>query len=344
MFQVDYSTNRRKFKHLTKEKRAQIEILLKQRIPKTQIAKELGISRSTLYKELERGTVVQKDSQLREYKKYFYDAGQRVYEENRQNSKKSYKAAKVYEFLKYAEEKILNNKLSPDAVCGRAKLENKFSEMVCTKTLYNYIDMGLLKVRNIDLPLRVKRRRKTDKTRKNRRILGLSIEERPDEIENRLEFGHWEIDTIVGKKETSSVLLTIDERKTRKRHMVKIDSRSSESVEKGLKKVASIYGEKFSFIFKSITSDNGSEFAKLGSIFPDIPIYYAHPYSSFERGTNEKQNSLVRRFLPKGKSFDDISDDTIAFIEDWINNLPRKLFDYHSSAELFDTVLFDIAI
>lgn len=344
MFQKDYTTKRRKYKHLTKEKRAQIEILLKQNMPKIQIAKEIGISRSTLYRELERGTVVQIDTQLKEHKKYFYDVGQRVYEENRENSKNSFKAAKVYDFLKYAENQILQNKLSPDAVCGRAKLENKFKEIVCTKTLYNYIDMGLLKVRNIDLPLRVKRKTKRDKDRKNRRLFGLSIEQRPVEVENRVEFGHWEIDTVVGIRESSSVLLTLDERKTRRRHIVKIDSRSSESVEKGLKKIANIYGDKFSYVFKSITSDNGLEFAHLNSILPDVPIYYAHPYSSFERGTNEKQNSLIRRFLPKGKSFDNISDDYIAFIEDWINNLPRKIFNYSSSLEMFNNVLFDIAI
>lgn len=344
MFQIDCITKERKFKHLTKEKRIQIEILLKLKIPKTQIAKELGISRSTLYRELERGSVVQIDTQLKERKRYFYDVGQRVYEKNRENSKNSFKVAKVYDFLKYAESQILNNKLSPDAICGRAKLENKFREIVCTKTLYNYIDKGLLKVRNIDLPLRVKRKTKRDKDRKNRRLFGLSIEQRPTEVEDRIEFGHWEIDTVVGTKDSSSVLLTLDERKTRRRHIVKIDSRSCESIEKGLKKVAEFYGDKFSDIFKSITSDNGSEFATLNSILPDVPIYYAHPYSSFERGTNEKQNSLIRRFLPKGKSFDNISDDTIAFIEDWINNLPRKIFNYRSSLEMFNNVLFDIAI
>lgn len=344
MFQKDYTTERRKFKHLTKEKRAQIEILLKHNISKMQIAKELGISRSTLYRELECGTVVQLDTQLKEYKSYFHDVGQRVYEENRANSKNTFKFAKVHDFLKYVENQILENKLSPDAICGRAKLEKSFKNTVCTKTIYNYIDMGFLKVKNIDLPLRVKRKTKRDKVRKNRRILGLSIEKRPAEIDTREEFGHWEIDTVVGKRESAPVLLTLDERKTRRRHIVKIDSRSGESVEKGLRKIIAIYGDKFHDIFKSITSDNGSEFATLKNIFPDIPVYYAHPYSSFERGTNEKQNSLIRRFLPKSKSFDNISDDTLSMIEDWINNLPRKIFNYHSSSEMFYTVLFDIAI
>ena len=105
MSQQDYITKERKFKHLTKEKRAQIEILLRRGVPKTEIAKEIGIARSTLYNELKRGTVEQIDSEWKEYRAYFYDAGQRVYEENRKNSRNSLKFMKAYAFLQYAEER-----------------------------------------------------------------------------------------------------------------------------------------------------------------------------------------------------------------------------------------------
>ena len=344
MFQENCTTKKRKFKHLTQEKRAQIEILLKNNTPKSHIAKQLDISRSTLYREIKRGTTEQLDTNLRKYKRYFYDVGQRVYEENKSNSRNAFKFVKAYEFIKYAEKEILENKLSPDAVCGKEKLVNNFKCTVCTKTLYNYIDKGLLKVKNIDLLLRVRRKTKRDTVRKNIKVLGQSIDNRPTEANTREEFGHWEIDTIVGKREFSSVLLTLDERKTRMRHIVKINSRSSSSVEQGLKKIMAIYGDKFDAVFKSITCDNGSEFASLKEFLPNIPIYYAHPYSSFERGTNEKQNSIVRRFLSKGKSFNNISDDVISRIEAWINNLPRKIFGYHSSFEMFNSVLFHIAI
>ena len=80
------------------------------------------------------------------------------------------------------------------------------------------------------------------------------------------------------------------------------------------------------------------------ALLPETKIYYAHPYSSFERGTNEKQNSLVRRFFPKGTDFSTVSDEKIAFVEEWINNLPRKILNYRSSAEVFNSVSFDIAI
>ena len=339
------TTKRKKFQHLTKEKRAQIEILLKQKIPKKEIAKLVGISRSTLYNELNRGTVEQINSELKTYQTYFWDAGQRTYEENRRNSRPPLKIMKAYEFVCYAEKQILENKLSPDAICGEAKLTGKFSKTVCTKTLYNYIDLCLLKVKNIDLLLKVKRNNHKGKKAQNKRIFGTSIEERPDEINERATFGHWEIDTIVGKRDSSPVILSLDERLTRKRHLVKISSRSSEAVRIGLEKIAETYGENFENIFKSVTSDNGSEFVDLGKYLPkSTKVYYAHPYSSYERGTNEKQNSLVRRFLPKGKSFDNVTDEQIGYIENWINNLPRKIFNYHCSDFIFKSVLFDIAI
>lgn len=334
MTQEYYTTKKRSFKHLTKEKRAQIEILLKHGVPKTQIAKEIGISRSTLYNELARGSVEQLDTNLQIYKKYFYDVGQRVYENNRKNSRPPLKLIKAFEFIKYAEQKMLKEKLSPDSICGRANIDKNFKERVCTKTLYNYIDQGLLAVKNIDLLLRVKRNTKKERIKKNLRTFGTSIELRPDTINKREDFGHWEIDTVLGDAETSSAFLTIDERKSRKRHIIKIKAKTAEAVGVGINQLKSMYGENFAKIFKSVTSDNGSEFAKLNKQFSETTeVYYAHPYSSWERGTNEKQNSLIRRFFPKGTNLDKISEEQVVYVENWINNLPRKIFNYSTSDE-----------
>ncbi len=195
----------------------------------------MGISRSTLYYELARGTVEQLDSELRIHHKYFWDAGQRVYEENRKNSRPPLKLAKAQEFIRYAEQQMLEKRMSPDPLCGRARLDGTFDELVCAKTLYNYIDQSLLRVRNIDLPLRVKRKAKTGRVCKNRRLYGTSIEERPAAVGSREEFGHWEIDTVVGCSGSSEVLLTLDERMTRKRHLEKISARIAQAVEEGLK-------------------------------------------------------------------------------------------------------------
>lgn len=344
MAQKEYSTKRREFQHLTIEKRAQIEMLLRMKVPKNQIARMIGIARSTLYNELSRGSVVQLDSELRQCTRYFSDVGQRVYEEHRENSRPPLKLARAHEFVAYAEQQMLEEKLAPETICGMVRRNGLFAEIVCAKTLYNYIDQGLLKVRNIDLLLKVKRKANVHHNRQHKRLYGMSIEERPEAVNNREEFGHWEIDTVVGKRDSSAVLLTLDERTLKFRHMFKIPSRSSAAVEQGIKQLQAIYGDHFNAVFRSITSDNGSEFASLPQILPDTAIYYAHPYSAYERGLNEKQNSLIRRFFPKGHSLDDVSPDTVQRVQDWCNHFPRKAFGFASPADLFQTVLFDIAI
>ena len=188
MTQEQYTTKEKKFQHLTLEKRAQIEILLRQGYPKAQIVKIIDISRSTLYNELKRGTVEQLDTNLKRHQKYFCDVGQRVYEEHRRNSRPPVKLTYAYDFIRYAEQQILENKLSPDAICGEAKLSDRFERLVSTKTIYNYIDKRLLKVRNIDLQLKEKRKIQTSRNNQNKRIFGASIEELPEGINNRTEF------------------------------------------------------------------------------------------------------------------------------------------------------------
>ena len=335
MTQTNYSTKHIKNKHLTIKERAQIELLIKQGTKKSEIARIIGISRSTLYNELNRGTVEQMDTHLKIHKEYFAETGQAIYEQNRKNSCNPYKFIKAFDFIKYSEKEILEKKYSPDVVCGLAKKEGRFNEMVSTKTLYNYIDAGLMKVKNIDLTLKVKMSNKSRRRRKNRRIMGESIEKRPQKVNERNEFGHWEIDTVVGTKKRSAVLLTLAERVTRQLITVKIPSRSSQAVSEAMKKIISQFGDKADKIFKSITADNGSEFATLTDTISFADVYFTHPYSSFERGTNEKQNSLLRRFFPKNKSLENISYQAIKAAQDWINTFPRKIFDYYCSNDLF---------
>ena len=127
------------------------------------IAKVIGISRSTLYNKLKRETVKQLDTNLKKHQKYFCDVVQRVYEEHRRNNRPPMKLTYVYDFVRYAEKQMLENKLSPDAICEEAKLSGRFERIVSTKTIYKYIDKRLLEVRNIDLQLKVKRKIQTNK-------------------------------------------------------------------------------------------------------------------------------------------------------------------------------------
>ncbi len=334
MSEINISTKSKKFHHLNEFQRGKIEILLKMKIPKAEIARQIGISRSTLYEELKRGTVTQMKSDLTYCKKYFSDVGQRVYEIRRKNCRKPYKISQVEDFMNFAEEQILKEKWSPDSVCGYAILHNLFDKIVCTKTLYNYIELQLTKIKNIDLKQKLRRKPKKYYSHEYIKKLGDSIDLRPPRANERIEFGHWEIDLIIGKRSNDEVLLTLDERMTRFRHIIRLPGKKSEYAVAALQNLKLHYGDNFCKIFKSITADNGSEFADLSKI--PTQIFFAHPYSSWERGTNERQNGLVRFFIPKGKLISSVSDKTIKLTENWINNIPRKIFGYKSSQELFN--------
>ena len=181
-------------------------------------------------------------------------------------------------------------------------------------------------------------RRKIEKTREK---LGNSIEQRPDIVDTREEFGHWEIDSVIGRKvEGESQVMTIVERKLRESIWIKVRNHSAEAIDEALSALINQFGDKYNEVFKSITGDNGSEFANLSQVeSKGIAVYFTHPYSSYEKGTNECHNKMLRRFIPKGKSIDDYSADDILYFADKINNLPRKILGYRTPEELFEQEL-----
>ena len=139
-------------------------------------------------------------------------------------------------------------------------------------------------------------------------------------------------------------MLTLLERQTRKYILVKIAGKIKAAVMAGFEKIKKYFGSKFSDVFKSITTDNGSEFAELSNLEEDSKtlVYYAHPYSSWEKGSNERHKRLVRRFIAKGERISDYGIYTIARIEDCCNNLPRKILGYKTPDELFEAKLDEI--
>lgn len=333
----------RKNKHLNAYERGQIQMLNAEGLTPYAIGKRLERASNTIRNELKRGTV----KQIKGYKEieiYYPDTGQIVYENNRKNCGKKFKFLECSTFIEYAMDLFFTKKHSIDAICGAALAKGKFPReaMVCTKTLYNYIDVRLLKIANIDLPLKVKRSPKKSRVRNHKKHLGTSIEKRPEHINNRIEFGHWEIDTVIGKKNKSdAVLLTITERKTRKEIIRLIPNREAETVKNELKTLVNEVGDSFCKVFKSITADNGSEFAELASLEQSVgsKIFFAHPYTSSERGTNERHNGLIRRFIPKGKSINQYPVKTIKSVQEWCNTLPRKILNYLTPNEAFDLEL-----
>ena len=181
---------------------------------------------------------------------------------------------------------------------------------------------------------------------------GESIENRPDEVENREIFGHWEMDTVKGKQGvTKSCMLVLTERKTRDEIIAKLPDQKAASVVEALDRLERKWGDMFQKIFKSITVDNGVEFADYEGLERSILhegekrtfLFYCHPYSSWERGTNENSNRLIRRHIPKGEDFDEKQDRDIEYIENWINNYPRGIFDFKTAKQLFDEEIEKLA-
>ena len=335
------TTEHRKGQHLTSAHRIIIETRLKDGWSPNRIAKELNCAPNTIRNEIKRGTVALYNGNVLRYKA---EKGQAVYEQNRAGCCRHYDLFSKAAFISFVEEKFFEEGWSLDACVGRALKAGLFTreQIVCTKTLYAYTNLGLLGIKNIDLPEKLRRATKSEQNRENKRVLGRSIEERPEDVKTRNEFGHWEADLVMGSKsKTDDALLTMIERKTREYWMIRVPGRDPNGVMTALDTIRTQYSEHFGDVFKTITTDNGSEFSLLSDLedLSKTLVYFAHPYTSWEKGSVERHNGIIRRFLPKGKRIDSFSDEQIAQIEVWCNSLPRKILGYHTPDELFEEEL-----
>ena len=331
-------------KHITEKERYQIEILRKEGYKPEEIAQAIGKSRRTIYYELQRGMTEQLTSELIKKTVYLADAAQRVYREHKKNNGRSLKIGNDHAFVKFVEYWIGEQRYSPYAVLQRIKNDKlKFKTEICEKTLYNYIDSGLfLHIGNANLPAKKAHKKQTYKrTVSLNNLKGPSIEQRPPEIKDRDTYGHWEMETVVsGQGKSTACLLVFSERQTREEIIFKIPDKRSASVVKKLNQMERDIGCKaFRERFKTITCDNGVEFLDFIGIMrsyknkkiPRTQIYFCHPYSSWERGTNENTNKLIRRWIPKGTDISQVPDDKIKYIEQWINEYPRRILEGQNS-------------
>lgn len=206
MEQKNCSIKKRKYTHLNERERYKIEALLEGKKNVDEIARILERDRSTIYKEKRRGKISLLQSDLSEKIKYRANVAQADYIRQAKNKERSLKIGKDNALEAYIRVKLVKERFSPDAILGEIKTKGlRFKGIICTKTLYNYIDAGFLSgISNKDLWQKMRRKKRGYKTvsrvnTKNRRCR--SIEDRPEKINNRLEYGHWEGDTIMGRKE-----------------------------------------------------------------------------------------------------------------------------------------------
>lgn len=337
---------RKKGKHLTLDERGKIEILHKQKKSLRYIASEIGCSASTILYELQRGIIPHACGRGR---KPVYKAGrgQQTYLKHRVSCHRKHKLCdpKFQEFVDWVKCNVKEKGWSLDSCAGYAKVNHMFGgAIVCTKTLYNMLGSNEFPICPLDLPQVVKRRNNTVRHPvKNKRLYGRSIDERPAEIAQRKVFGHWEGDTVVGKKAKGPVIFVLSGFVSKQYIALKIPGKTTEGVRYAMLQLKKLYGDKFSEVFKSITFDNGSEFAEAAQFEEwGTKIYYAHPYSAWERGRNESHNRLLRQYVPKGKSINDYSEEEIMSFADIINSVPRRSLDYKTAEEIFEEYLDQI--
>lgn len=340
-------------KNLTYTQRLQIETLCNAKKTKKEIAEMLGLHLCTIYRELKRGEYVH----TKKYGSFWY--GDKYYKTIKYSAQiaqdrydilcsargRPLKVGNDHDFINYIQNRVVNDKISACAALGEIKYLNlPFETNISKTTLYRYIKIGLFQ--NLKLTRRKKQYQIVKKIK--RAPKGTSIERRPKEITQRKSFGHWEMDCVCGKTKPS--LLVLSERLTRKEIIFKIENQKTISVVRCLNILERRFGKTFKKIFKSITVDNGAEFSDFKGLEKSsyghgkrTNIYYCHPYCSSERGTNERLNREIRRLIPKGSDISKYTSQDIQRVEDWINNYPREIFGYATSAEIFNRHLQFIA-
>lgn len=326
MDHTQYTTNeaeRKPGKHLTAEDCGAIQAMKQLGHSNRAIARYLHCSPATISNELRRGTPP------RTGPGYSAKRGEAVYKANRRRSHKLHRIDKCTSFVQWVVTQVRSEKWSIDACVGCARKNKLFpgNETVCTKTLYNELWTGNLSLNVPELPEAIKRKKSAKGKEHRRKCYGTSIDERPEIVDSRTECGHWKGDTAVGKRKgKESVILTLPEKKSQNYIAIRSPGKTSEAVNAAMERLYEEFGEKFSQSFKTMTVDNGPEFTAFNQIEKyGTKVCFAHPYTSWERAQNERHNSLLRRYVPKGVSVENFSDEEILRAADALNSLPRKI-------------------
>ncbi len=333
-------------KYITLTQRRQIEAGLSMGMSKKDIAERIGMSERTVYRELQRGKCTQRkkvydiygDYKYKEYTAYSADMAEDKFRLNMTSKGAPLKVGNDYDFIRYVERRVLEEKITPCALVGEMKRNKPCKTIISKTTMYRYIRLGLFW--NISMR-HCERKPPREKATVKRAPKGTSIEQRPAEVSKRIEFGHWEMDCVCSIQGTTSAYLVLTERLTRKEIIFKIPNKKTETIVHCLNVLERRYGKMFRKVFKTITVDNGSEFSDFEGMEKSsykgkrVKIYYCHPYTSCERGTNERINRDIRKKYPKGTDLTNVTESEVRALEDWVNSYPRAIFDYATSGEKF---------
>jgi IS30 family transposase len=326
--------NTKKHKRLSLKERVIIQTLLEENKPKSFIAKKLNRARSTITREVNKWVSNPND-------KYDASLADWLAKDDYLNKRNLDKIG-TYSLLRFYVYKRLLKNWSPEQISGRIKLDypNNSIMSISYEAIYMHIyahpqaslNRKLIKL----LPYQKSRRRKPKPRRKKGSKIKdqVNISQRPEHIENRQEIGHWEGDLVIGKAQKSAIG-TIVERKSRYTLIIPVKDRTTKSVTRAFAKELNRFNNK---LIKTMTYDNGTEMAdhKWLSNNTGIKVYFANPYASWERGTNENTNGLIRRFLPKKTDFKIIDNKQLKMIQYKLNNRPRKVLGFKTPKEVFE--------
>lgn len=351
-----HKINKIQYFHLKEQERFRIQNIMEDQIREkgkvniSEIARMLGRNKSTISRELKRNKTIQVNKKsaikdifkLKKEIKIVYDFKEADIKAKRRQQYKSYRGRKLIKNVKLREfvnEKLSKQGKSPDIIAYMVKNTSELGTTIATSTIYDGIRVGLFDVKAKDRKrMKINSRRcrisrnPVPKSKKER-----SIELRPSIINDRKEFGHYEMDIVVGtRKGSKNCLLTLTERKTRFEIILKIQDRSPLTVQRVFEKIKKYTKNYSNEIFKSITTDNGIEFSNYEEIEKIIgtKIYFCHPGASYEKGTNERHNGMIREYIPKGKDISNYSNKFINDISEQMNDLERRILNYKTPYQM----------
>lgn len=321
-----------KYLQLKHDERALIDYLLnKEKRSISYIAKQLGRSKSTISREIKRNSFV-----------YGYDfnlANKKTIE--RQYHKHMMHILKYQEFTKIFLQYYDKRYHGIEATHNKIKSLYHNIKIPSCRQVYNWINDGIWIIKKQDR-LRTWYKKGGKRTSgifsrfKNKRVMPIWV--RPKYIDKRQEYGHWEIDLIIGKKANGfENLLTLTERMTREIYVRKIKTKNPMKCNSEIYKLI----KENNLLVKTITCDNGIEFEKIGLLasWLDIVVYFCEPYASYQRGSNENANGLIRRTYRKGHDFTTVSQTELILLQEKINNMPRKIFGWQSSNQIKQEII-----
>jgi IS30 family transposase len=313
-----------KYKHLTQEQRYHIGAYKAAGLSQKAIAQKVEVHPATISRELKRNAG--KRSGI------YFAGGAHAMAVQRQQAKSKAANLKLTAECILLVKHYLKQEFSPEQIAATLHLEHGIT--ISHVPLYSYIHHDRLQGGALYTHLRHrgKRRAKYGSRRKNRIPNRVSIDQRPAIVEARERIGDFEIDTIIGKGRRGAIVTMVDRASLYVQISLPVSKRSQIVSNEIIRKLAPVRKH-----LHTITTDNGLEFANHQEVSRKLKCdhYFCHPYSSWERGTNENINGLIRQYIPKGSSFENLTEKEISFIENRLNHRPRKSLGWRTPHEVF---------